>query len=174
MRTRTAVKVLLGIVVISAWVLGSGAQAGAETMNYKFYMWMIKADRVPIDDVEGHILALAQRGGFYVFENGEIATTKRVSMNDLVNESGSSMSYETIKFVDGSTIVLKGQGSAKGTATGALGSTETTSEIIKGTGRFEGIKGTQSAKAKALPADKGEAGSKLYGEGTLAYTLPPK
>ena len=56
----------------------------------------------------------------------------------------------------------------------ARGSTEVRGEIIKGTGRFEGIKGTQSAKAKALPADKGEAGSKLYGEGTLAYTLPPK
>jgi hypothetical protein len=48
------------------------------------------------------------------------------------------------------------------------------SEIIKGTGRFEGIKGTQSAKAKYLPLEKGEGGSKGYGEGTITYTLPPK
>ena len=40
------------------------------------------------------------------------------------------------------------------------------SEIIKGTGRFEGIKGTQSGKMKYLPPEKGEPGMKGYGEGT--------
>ena len=49
-----------------------------------------------------------------------------------------------------------------------------TGEIIKGTGRFEGIKGTQTAKAKYLPVEKGEAGPKGIGEGTITYTLPSK
>jgi hypothetical protein len=47
-------------------------------------------------------------------------------------------------------------------------------EIIKGIGRFEGIKGTQSAKAKYLPIEKGEAEPKGYREGTITYTLSPK
>jgi len=53
-------------------------------------------------------------------------------------------------------------------------STANTSEIIKGTKRFEKIKGTQSSKLKFLPVETGEAGRKGYGEGTITYTLPPK
>jgi hypothetical protein len=50
-----------------------------------------------------------------------------------------------------------------------------TSEIIKGTGRFEGIKGTHAAKgAKFIPGEKWEAGPKLIHEGTYTFTLPPK
>ena len=37
MATKKSMWVLFGILVISAWVLGSAIQAGAETMNYKFY-----------------------------------------------------------------------------------------------------------------------------------------
>jgi hypothetical protein len=78
------------------------------------------------------------------------------------------MQYTTIKFPDGSTIMIKTQG------TMGAGAGGWTSEIIKGTGRFEGIKGTLSAKAKYLPVEPGEAGAKGYGEGTITYTLPPK
>ena len=49
-----------------------------------------------------------------------------------------------------------------------------TSEIIKGTGRFEGSKGTHTGKAKFLPVEKGEAGPKGIGEGTYTFTLPSK
>jgi hypothetical protein len=48
------------------------------------------------------------------------------------------------------------------------GTAPRTSEIIKGTGRFEGIKGTEAIKAiKWLPVEQGEAGTKRYGEGTI-------
>ncbi len=174
MATRKTVWVLFGILVISVWVLGSSIPAGAETMNYKYYSWMNKQEIVPIDDVEGHIVTLAQRGGFYVFESGEIATTKIVSLNDLVKLSGPATVYETITFTDGSTIMSKGQSILSGTAAGTGGSGESTREIIKGTGRFEGIKGTQSAKVKYLPVEKAEAGRKAYGEGIFTYTLPTK
>jgi hypothetical protein len=51
------------------------------------------------------------------------------------------------------------------------------SVILKGSGRFEGIKGTQRAKGKYLPPEKGELGvnvNKRYGEGSFIYTLPGK
>lgn len=62
--------VLFGILVISAWVLGSAIQAGAETMNFKLYTYVRKGEIVPIDDVEGHIVNLLVRRSFYAFENG--------------------------------------------------------------------------------------------------------
>jgi hypothetical protein len=174
MATQKSLRVLVGICVMSAVVLGSAMQAGAETLNYKSYVWMNRQEIAPVGDVEGHNLYLSQRGGFYVWDNGEIATITRVSLNDLTKGAGSATTYETIKFTDGSTIMLKGQSTLTGTGVGTPTSGEYTSEIIKGTGRFEGIKGTQSAKAKFLPGEKGEAGSKQYGEGTLTYTLPAK
>jgi len=62
----------------------------------------------------------------------------------------------------------------RGTATGALTSTESKHEIIKGTGRFEGIKGTLTGGSKYFPVEKGELGPKGYGAGTITYTLPSK
>lgn len=105
-----------------------------------------------------------------MFENGEVATIDHVSTGDFVKGSGPFMQYVTIKFEDGSTITIKSQGTmGAGASSGGW-----KSEIIKGTGRFEGIKGTQSAKAKYLPLEKGEVGPKGYGEGTITYTLPKK
>jgi hypothetical protein len=137
-------------------------------MNYKFYTWVIKGEWVPVSDVEKHAVGLVKRGAFYVFENGEIATVDHVSTGDFIKGAGPFMQYVTINFQDGSTITIKSQGTFGGT------SADWRSEIIKGTGRFEGIKGTQSAKAKYLPVEKGEIGPKGYGEGTITYTLPSK
>ncbi len=164
--------ILSGILIMSAWLLGSVDQAGAETMKYKFYTWVNKGEVVPIPDVEGHVLNFSMRGAFYVFENGEIATINHVGVGDTVKGSGTFMQYVTLKFEDGSTITIKSQGTV-GRYTGA-GTGGWKSEIIKGTGRFEGIKGTQSAKAKYLPIEKGEVGPKGYGEGSITYTLPSK
>jgi len=47
-------------------------------------------------------------------------------------------------------------------------------QIIKGTGRFEGVKGSRTVKVKYLPMEKDELGQKGYGEGTITYTLPSK
>jgi hypothetical protein len=168
MATKRTLWVLFGVLVISVWVLGSTIQAGAETMNYKFYTYVIKNEIVPVGDVEGHAVVLTMRGAFYVFENGEVATINHVATGDFIKWVGPFMQYVTINFEDGSTIIIKSQG----TFGGASGTW--TSEILKGTGRFEGIKGTQTAKAKYLPVGKGEAGPKGYGEGTITYTLPTK
>jgi hypothetical protein len=168
MATKKSKCVLFGILAISAWILGSTIQAGAETMNYKFYTWVNKGESTPVGDVEDHIVRMDMRGAFYVFENGDVATINHVATGDFIKGVGPFMQYVTIKFEDGSTIMIKSQGTMGGPSAGW------TSEIIKGTGRFEGIKGTQSAKAKYLPLEKGEAGRKGYGEGTITYTLPSK
>ena len=93
MATKKSIWVLFGILSISAWVLGSAIQAGAETLNYKFYSWVNKGEIVPIGDVEGHVVTLIMRGNFYVFENGEVATGNSVTTGDLIKGSGSFMGY---------------------------------------------------------------------------------
>jgi hypothetical protein len=174
MVTKKSMWVLFGILVISTWVLGSAIQAGAETLNYKFYTWAIKGENVPVGDVEGHTVGFLIRGSFYVFENGEVATSNSVSTRELIKGAGPFMQYVTINFADGSTIIIKSQGTTGTPVAGSYTAAGWTSEIIKGTGRFTGIKGTQSAKGKYLPVEKGEAGPKGYGEGTITYTLPSK
>ncbi len=168
MAQKKSIGVLFGILVISVWILGSGIEAGAETMKFKVYGYETKAESVSIGDVEGHTLALRTRSAFCVLENGEVATQIAVMLGDFIKQSGSVVAYQTITFSDGSTIITKAQGSIGPSAQ------EGTREIIKGTGRFVGIKGTGTGTSKFLPVEKGEAGPKSIGELILTYTLPPK
>ena len=174
MATKKLTWVLFGILVISAWVLGSVIQAGAETLNYKSYTYGIKAESIPVGDVEGHQLDFFVRGGFYVFENGEVATAKHVGTGEEVKGGGQILYYGTVTFSDGSTIFSGTQGTFGGGVPGSPATGGFKTEIIKGTGRFEGIKGTASIKTKFIPAEKGEAGPKGVSEGTYNYTLPSK
>ncbi len=163
---------LISILFIGAWILGSVIQVGAETLNYKVYSYVTKQESVPVGDVDGHTINFVTRRGFLVFENGEVATQSTVITGDFIKGSGSSLTYATMTFSDGSTIIMKVQ--VTRTASGTTVSATTTREIIKGTGRFEGIKGTGTSTVKYFPVEEGEAGAKTIGEGTLTYTLPSK
>ena len=168
MTIKPSLRVLVGLGLLITCLLVTALPGRAEELHYKFYTWMIKSESVPVADVEGHTVALGTRGAFYVFDTGEVATMRHVYTADLIKGAGPFMQYVTITFPDGATITWKSQGTV-GSGAGGW-----TSEILKGTGRFEGIKGTQSAKATYLPIEPGEAGAKGYGEGTITYTLPPK
>jgi len=96
-----------------------------------------------------------------------------VILSDVIKGSGSTILYSTITFADGSTIILKAQTTLEGKGAG-ISAARGTTEIIKGTGRFEGIKGTGTGTLKFLPLERGEAGRKGIGESILTYTLPPK
>ena len=172
MATKNSMMCLFGVLVISSFVLASFIQAGAETLNFKAYTYVTKGERVPIGDVEGHTMGFQTRKAFCVFENGEVATQSMVLTNDLIKGSGSSLQYSTLTFADGSTIMMKVQVTVETVA--GSSAAKMTREIIKGTGRFEGIKGTGTTNVKYLPVEKDEAGVKGYGEGTITYTLPSK
>ena len=118
MITKKSIAVLFSILIISVWVLGSAIQASAETMNYKFYTYVTKGEEVPVGDVEGHVMHYEVRGCFYVFENGEVATVNHVAAGDIIKGSGTFMQYVTIKFEDGSTIIIKSQGTVGETTAG--------------------------------------------------------
>ncbi len=155
------------LLIICVGLVEFASTARAETMNFKIYNWQTKIDDVPLGDVAGHAVGVELRSAFYVLENGEVAITKIVSSYDLIMGSGSYTNYITMKFEDGSTIIVKSEGTVGGQAA------RFASEIIKGTGRFQGIKGTLTAKVKFLPVEPGESRGKGIGEGTITYT-PPK
>ena len=175
MDRRKSLWILFGTLVISVWFLGFPIQAGAETMNFCAYNVVTKRETIPIADVEGHALGLTVRNGFFIFENKEVAASSSAGTHDYINGKGPFMQYVTLTFQDRSTIIIKSQGTVGAPVAGTptVGG-YTGSEIIKGTGRFEGIKGTISLKVKYLPVEKWEAGPKAYAEGTITYTLPPK
>ena len=162
------------IFVIGIWLLGSVPQATAETLNFKNFNHVTKVEAVPIPDAEGHLVRLMVREGVHIFENGELAWYKGVFYGDLIKGTGPFDMYATTTFQDGSTITTHHKGRVEATPAGVQTGAKLTGEIIHGTGRFQGIKGTATSSSKLLPPEKGELAGKSVGEGTYVYTLPKK
>jgi len=128
-----------------------------------------KNETIPVSDEEGRVLGVQITQGLAFFEKGEIAKLAVHVLNDSIPRKGVQViSYYIFTFEDGSTIVTRDQPLISGT-----GSAKVTGELIKGTGRFEGIKGTTSGTGRSFPPSEKEAG-RLTFEYTLTYTLPTK
>ncbi len=169
MATKKSMCVIFGIVVISVWVLGSAILSGAETMKCKNIATAIKDERISVVDEQGHELGIQVYEGLAYFENGEIAKVRFQSVFDRIpGKATQAIGYTFYTFDDGSTIVAKFQRLVSGT-----GSATATTELIKGTGRFQGIKGTASATGKQFSRTKEEP-ARSFNDVTLTYTLPTK
>jgi hypothetical protein len=165
---------LFGILVISIWVLGSATQAAAETWNYKYFNHVKNTATYPIGDAEGHFVNLTMREGVTIYDNGESAWANIIAYVDMTKGAGLVDMYVTLTFQDKSVIIYRTKHTLEAATAAAPSGGRWTGEIIKGTGRFQGIKGTVTTWGKILPPEKGELGGKAFGEGTMNYTLPPK
>jgi hypothetical protein len=165
---------LISFFVIGIWSIGATPQVVAETLSYKFLFPVTQREMIPIGDVEYHGVGLLVRQGAVFLENGEMAWGKSVVLFDMIKGAGPFDQYSTLTFQDGSTIITRTKGTSEATSTGVSTAAKWTGEIIKGTGRFEGIKGTGTSTARLLPPEKGELAGKSLGEGTLNYTVPKK
>jgi hypothetical protein len=170
MATKKSILVLFGILVISAWVLGSAIQAGAETMKSRTSTYLAHIEVLPVGDVEGHIVGTFSRKGLSFYENGEVAIYTNWGTLDFIKGNGPFQGYSLVTFQDGSTYTIRWQGTVEANLY------KLTGEYIKGTKRFEGIKGTFSGTGKGLTPyskEKGTFGDAYYDiMGT--YTLPSK
>lgn len=129
----------------------------------------MKSETFMIPDADGHEVGLNVRDGVCTFENGDMAFSTTIVFFDRTKGVGSLNQYGTLTFRDGSTIVTRTVGTTGGT------SGKVTGEIIYGTGRFQGIKGTAMVpEIKFFRLEKGESHPKSFGDGILNYTLPPK
>ncbi len=169
MATKRTTWIVLGIFIIAAWFLGSVPQTMAETENGKYINRVTKMESFPIPDAEGHSVGMAVLEGAAISEKGELSWQKVVVIFDGTKGVGPFYQYWTNTYQDGSTIT----GYNKGT-TGGGPTAKWTSEIIHGTGRFQGIKGTVATTANFFLPDKGGIGWKTVGEYTTTFTLPPK
>jgi hypothetical protein len=174
MATRKSMWVLFGILLICAWLLGSVTQGVAEqTMKCKIASTNTKDERISLNDEEGHGFGMSISEGLAFFEGGEIAKTKSYTLFDFIpGKRSQQIGYTFFTFEDGATIVTSFQRLIAPGQSG-IGSGKGAGEITKGTGRFEGIKGTTSSTAKLFPANKGEP-SRNAVDFTFTYTLPTK
>jgi len=173
MAAKKSISILFGIILISAWVLGSVTWVGAETMKCKNIAIATKDERVLVGDEEGHNIALQIMEGLSYCENGEIAKVKHHALIDAMPpKGGQAIGYSILKFEDGSTMVIRFQRLMVRDQSGAI-SAKASSDIIKGTGRFEGIKGTVSTTGKNFLGTKEEA-ARVFNDSTFTYTLPSK
>jgi hypothetical protein len=173
MTTKKSIWVLFGILVMSAWVLGLAIQVEAETMKCKAIQTATKDERMEVGDEKGHVLALQRMEGLAYFENGEIAKMRSDAVFDFIPGKGvQALGYTFYTFDDGSTIEVRFQRAVVPGPAGS-GSAKASSELIKGTGRFEGIKGTSSGAGKNFPPSKEEP-ARAFTDITFSYTLPTK
>ena len=136
MITKKLICVLFGVQVISAWVLGSTIQAGAETMKCKNFATATKDERIPVGDQEGnmkgYMIGLQIMEGLAFCENGEVPKVRHHAVWDLEPGKGTqAMGYTIYTFEDGSTVVIKFQRSV-GLGESGIRSATSTSELIKG------------------------------------------
>jgi hypothetical protein len=172
MSTRNQIYFYSMMLTIAALVICYSTPAVAESMNYKFNTQLVRVDIVESEEVDGHVVYLIYED--IIFESGELATIKAPATTAHINGVGPLILTVHMIFADGSMITKKRQGTIRTTTEGTAALCDWTSEILNGSGRFEGIKGSQKAKATYLKVEKGEIEREMHGEGTIIYTLPPK
>ena len=175
-RRKSRVWGFLGVLFVWVWVIGPETEVGAETMKLRVSDEVAKADGFPVGDVQRHNIVSIMRDGSMVSEKGETGLVKTLVVNDVKpNGSLSFFGYLVLTFSDGSTVLLSfQQGKFSIVPEGEFaGSQEATGELISGSGRFNGIKGTMSMTGEILKSTRGEFAGKAYNEFILTYTLPP-
>ena len=162
--------VLILLVSLSTLVSAQSAQ----TLEVEATSYIVSSQWLPAGDEAGHSIGMQQRAGKASFSDGNTAQYSTVSNFDFRRgKGGSSSGYSKFTFDDGATIVFSW--TAKATiGEDGLTLNEGQGIILKGTGRFAGIKGTSSFSGKQLkPAAEDPKGAAIQ-HATIKFTLPKK
>jgi len=168
---------IISILLITAWLLVPSTQAEAKTMNanHKIVGYLTRVEWIAVPDVEKHVVILYERRGAAIFENGETAAYHTLGTSDSIKGESSFHGYSDYLFKDGSTIMTEYTGTMWYPPGEKLRSLKGESKYIKGTGRFEGIKGKTSFTGKYVaPYTKDETKGEYVVDVTGKYTLPSK
>ncbi|MGA2640463.1 MAG: hypothetical protein ABSG21_06120 [Spirochaetia bacterium] len=171
-----ASKPILLAILVSALLLSASGMAGAQTnktVHFKGVNYEVTGNFFPVGDpADGHFVGISIRRGLSTFETGEIGAASSVEYIDVTKGVGTTSGYATITFDDGSSYTTKIANNFSVGPKGLVVASVKT-EYIKGTGRFEGIKGTEAITARQINSTKDFAGFAEL-EGTATYTLPSK
>ena len=176
-KQRIVILGLLSILLIAVWLLVPATQAEAKTVKvkYKIAGYLTKVEWIAVPDVEKHAVALYERRGVAIYENGETAAYHTRGTTDSIKGQGSFHGYSNYLFEDGSTIMTEYTGTMMLAPGEKLRSLKGEGKYIKGTGRFEGIKGKISFTGKFVaPYTKDKTKGENVVDVTGKYTLPSK
>jgi hypothetical protein len=158
----------ISVFLIASFVLMPATQAKAETMKYNYTSQITKMEYVLFPDVKGHVVGVFERRGVAIFKN-EVASVDLRGTFDYIKKKGPWEGYTITTFKDGSTFTQKFQG----TSTFAPDGTKLLKgkgKYIKGTGRFEGIKGEISLNGRFItPLTKDKTKGDNWVEVTYLY-----
>lgn len=175
MKTSRMSIVALGFICVSlivVMILAPAALAGEKYMKYKIASSVTKMEVVPISDIKGHIIGVMERRGVAIYENWETAAYHSQIIFDSIEGQGATFSgYANLSFADGSTSISKFTGAAPEVKGKKI--IKGTGDYIKGTGRFEGIKGKLSFSGKYVtPYTEDTTKGDVVLEVTSTYNLP--
>lgn len=128
-------------VAVAAGLAGGPAAALAEEISYRGVTHNTAVSVQPVPDVEGHVMGVARFSGLAFLDDGRVGTTSYVVTFDYVAGNGPWLSYHTLVLDDGSTLVLRIDGTSR--MVGAR--TELTTQsiaVVGGTGTFAGATGS--------------------------------
>ena len=154
-----------GVIAIDNAVAGEEVQQKVRTVYSIF-----KAEAAKVGDVPGHVVGVAEGSGLNFPEKDEPAAYSVQFMFDYVNGSGLHSGYCMTTWKDGSTTVVKVEGTTMATQGGKISLFEGTYTYVKGTGRYAGINGGGSYTGKRVTPLA--AGAFCYSDATETYTLP--
>lgn len=166
---------LIGILLIAALLLVPATQAWAKQTKYRLFSYLTKVEWIAVPDVERHSVILYERRGVVIYENGETAAYHTRGTADSIKGESSFHGYSDTLFKDGSTIITEYTGTMWFPPGEKLRIMKGEGKYIKGTGRFEGIKGKYSYTGKYVtPYTKDETKGETVVDVTGNYTLPKK
>jgi len=176
-KNKTTITILgcIGVFLTAVLILVPAAQAGEKTVKFKVVAPITNLEFFPVPDVKGHVVGILERRGVAIYENGEIAAYHSQISFDTFPEQATAIwsGYSEISYADGSMTIGKNQGTRLGSLPQMI--IKGTGEYIKGTGRFEGIKGKCSFDCKQnIPYTKDETKGDMVCDITSTYTLPKK
>jgi len=145
--------------------------ASAEDVEYQVINYLVGVNFIPVPDVEKHAIGTYERRGVAIFKNGETAAFHTRGLWDFVNHNGVFNGYQTLTFPDGSTNMIKYSGNMT-TEGEDLPTLKAKGEYVKGTGKYEGIKGNVTIEGKYItPYNKETKGDAVFNQ-KASYTLP--
>jgi len=153
----------LGIAMVGDALAG---ESGKVVVRDVMFAASFPSAKVP--DVEGHVIYLVDAKGIHFSDKWGVASAVCCGTTEYIKGVGPITGYYVYTFPDGSTNTIKYQGEAKGVPPGSTGRRggEVTWTYVRGTGKFEGIKGGGTSKFWVV------APGLWYTEAEGEYALP--
>ena len=154
----------LATAVAAFAVFGAGTASADEVLSFHVVTHATSVQFQQVGDVDGHTLGLARQSGLALFPDGSVGTTYFTAINDYTNDAGTYVAYYGLTLNDGSVLWFKVAGSAKPNDT-TIVFPEAPVSVLRGTGRFEGVKGNGTFTGQRVTPLA--AGADLYADVAL-------